>query len=74
MPAYIIAMLHQHVDYVKTVYNSSVCFRPIYLATSPSDEGETCHFAVYLEDYTLDHGIKRNNKPERPRDRGHNTA
>ena len=75
MPAYIIAMLHQHVDYVKTVYNSSVCvFVPFILATSPSDEGETCHFAVYLEDYTLDHGIERNNKPERPRDHGHNTA
>ena len=53
MPAYcyIIAMLHQHVDYVETIYNSSVCvFVPFIFATSPSDQGETCHFAVYLED------------------------
>ena len=58
MPAYIIAMLHQHVDYVKTtgIYNSSVCvFVPFVLATSRSDEGET--FAVFLEDYTLDQCI-----------------
>ena len=47
-------------------------FVPFILATSPSDEGDTCHFAVYLEDYTLGHGIKGNNKPERPPDHGHN--
>ena len=53
MPAYIIAVLHQYVEYVWTIYNSSVCvFVPFILATSPSDEGETCHSAVYLEDYT----------------------
>ena len=41
-------------------------FVPIILATSPSDQGETCRFAVYLEDYALDHGITRHNKPQRP--------
>ena len=38
------------IDYIQ---QQCVCvFVPFILATSPSDEGETCHSAVYLEDYT----------------------
>ena len=39
------------IDYIQ---QQCVCvFVPFILATSPSDQGETCHFVVYLEDYTL---------------------
>ena len=48
------------------LYTTAVCvFVPFILATSPYDQGETCHFAVYLEDCTLGHGITRHNKPQR---------
>ena len=51
MPAYIIATsaCRLCIDYIQQQF---VCvFVPFILATSPSDQGETCHFAVYLEDY-----------------------
>ena len=53
MPAYIIATsaCRLCIDYIQ---QQCVCvFVPFILATSPSDQGETFHFAVYLEDYTL---------------------
>ena len=50
MPVYIIATSAcRCIDYIQ---QQCVCvFVPFILAISPSDQGETWHFAVYLEDY-----------------------